>query len=107
MIVLGLWQVLAGLTALVRGGPYVATSGYTYTLDLTLWGVVMIVIGALVGGAAVFVLRGQTRAGSTAIMLAILSMIVNFLLIPLYPIWSFTIIGLGVTLIWALTTPDR
>jgi hypothetical protein len=34
-------------------------------------------------------------------------MVVNFLLIPLYPIWPLTIIALGIALIWALTTPGR
>ena len=40
-------------------------------------------------------------------MLACLSMIVNFLLVPFYPIWSLVIIALDVTLVWALTTPGR
>ena len=107
MIVLGLWQVLAGLTAVLRAGPYITGPGHTFGGDLVAWGTTVIVLGVLVGGAALFVVRGRNRAATAAIVLAVLSMIVNFLLIPHYPIWSLTIIGLSATLIWALAASGR
>jgi hypothetical protein len=107
MIVLGLWQVLAGLTAVVHASPYTAVPGYTFAGDLVTWGFTVIVLGVVIGAAAFFVARGQNRATTTGIVLAVLSMIANFLLIPHYPIWSLTIIGLSVTLIWALVASER
>ena len=61
MIVLGLWQVLAGLTAVLRAGPYTTVPGYTFAGDLVAWGTTVIVLGVLIGAAAVFVVRGQDR----------------------------------------------
>jgi hypothetical protein len=107
MIVLGLWQVLAGVTAVLRAGPYAAVAGYTFAGGLVAWGVTVIVLGILLGAAAVFVIRGRNGAGTAAIVLACLSMIANFVLIPHYPIWSLTIIGLSATLLWATAAARR
>jgi uncharacterized membrane protein YozB (DUF420 family) len=107
MIVLGLWQVLAGLTAVLRAGPYTAVAGYTFAGALVAWGATVIVLGVLIGGAAVFVIRGRNRAATAVVVLAVLSMIANFVLIPYYPIWSLTIIGLSATLVWAMTAAGR
>lgn len=108
MLVLGLWQVLAGLTAVVSGGGLYATpSGYTYSFTAAGWGWVVLLLGVLIAGVGVVVLRGLPWGDTTAIVLAPLSMIVNFLTIPFYPIWSLVIIALNATLIWALTTQGR
>jgi len=107
MLVLGLWQVLAGLTAVVRDGLYVATPGYTYAFSVAGWGWLVLLLGVLIGGTGIAVLQGRSWGDPVAIVLAGLSMIANFLLIPFYPIWSLLIIALDVALIWALTTPGR
>jgi hypothetical protein len=88
----------------VRGGLYVTTPGYTYSLGVAGWGWIILLLGVLVGGT---VLRGRSWGDAAAIVLAGLSMLANFLLIPFYPIWSLLIIALNVTLIWTLTHPDR
>lgn len=107
MLVLGLWQVVAGLTAVVRDGLHVTTPGYTYSFSGAGWGWVLLLLGLLIGGTGVVVLQGRIWGDSAAIVLACLSMIANFLLVPFYPIWSLAIIALDVALIWTLTTPDR
>jgi hypothetical protein len=107
MLVLGLWQLLAGLTAVARDGLYVATAGYTYAFDIAGWGWLVLLLGVLIGGTGIAVLQGRSWGDRTAIVLACLSILVNFLLIPFYPIWSLLIIALNVALIWALTTPGR
>src|SRR5690242_2466262 len=43
MFVLGLWQVLAGITAVVRDRLYAAPPGYVYGFDIAVWGWVLIV----------------------------------------------------------------
>jgi len=108
LLVLGLWQVLAGLTAVVGGGGlYVTPPGYTYSFSVAGWGWVILLLGVLIAGAGVGVVLGRRWGDTAAIVLASLSMIVNFLMIPFYPIWSMVIIALNVTLIWALTTRSR
>ena len=107
ILVLGLWQFLAGLTAVVRAGLYLAPPGYTFSFRVAGWGWVLLLLGVLSAGAGVGVLLGRSWGDKAAIVLASLSMIVNFLLVPFYPIWSLVIIVLDLTFIWALTAPGR
>ena len=40
-------------------------------------------------------------------MLASISIVANFFWMPYYPLWSLTIIALGVLVIWAATAHGR
>ena len=61
----------------------------------------------LIAGVDVVVLLGRRWGDTAAIVLASLSMIANFVVIPFYPIWSLVIIALNAALVWALTTLGR
>ena len=52
-------------------------------------------------------LRGVTWARMTGIGLASLSMIVQFMFIPHYPIWSVLVIALDAVVVYALATYRR
>src|SRR3954454_13509466 len=103
VVVLGLWQGLAGITAVLHDGLYVTPRGYVYALDIAGWGWTELVIAVLTVGAGVGVLLGRPWGELVEIVLAALSMVVNFLLIPYFPIWSVLIIALSVVAIWAVT----
>jgi hypothetical protein len=105
--VLGFWQALVGLTALLRDGVYSAAPAYTYTLELTVWGWIHLLVGVLIAGAGIAVLMGKAWGSAAAIVLASLSMVVNFAFIPHFPIYSLAIIALDVAVIWTLTTYER
>jgi hypothetical protein len=107
MMVAGVWQILAGIAALFQDTVYVSTPEYVYSFDLTAWGWIHLLMGILILLAGIGVVRGQTWARATGIVLACLSLIANFLFIPHYPIWSLVIIGLDVAVIWALATYRR
>jgi hypothetical protein len=107
MLVLGVWQVLAGLTAVVRDGLYATAATYTFAFSTTAWGWLVVLLGVLIAATGIAVLLGRDWGDTAAVVLAGLTMIANFLLIPLYPLWPSVIIVLGITLIWALTTPGR
>ena len=107
MVIAGFWQALAGIAALVHDNVYVTTPQYIYSLDLTGWGWIHLLLGILVVCAGVAVFVGQMWARVVGILLAGLSLIANFLFIPHYPIWSLTIIALDVAVIWALATYRR
>ena len=107
MFVLGLWQVLAGIAAVVRGGLFATAPGYIYAFDIVVWGWILILLGVLIAGASIVVLLGWNGGDTAAIWLACLCMVANFLVIPYYPIWSLTIIGLSVILLWALMARGR
>ena len=64
-------------------------------------------LGILAGVAGWGVLKGQMWARVVGIGFALLSMAIQFLIIPLYPIWSLLMIALDIGIIWALATYRR
>src|SRR5690349_17820808 len=107
MMISGVFQALAGISALVHDEVYVATPQYIYSFDLTGWGWIHLLLGIVVAGAGFAVLKGQMWARVVGIVLACLSLIANFLFIPHYPLWSLAIIAVDVAVIWALCTYRR
>jgi hypothetical protein len=102
MIMTGVFQALQGLIAIFENEFYVATRNYLFQFDATTWGWIHLVVGLLVAFAGWGLLSGRTWARATAIALAVLSAIANFLFIPYYPFWSLLIIALDVFVIWAI-----
>jgi hypothetical protein len=105
MLLIGIFQVIAGLAAIFDDQFFVVTQNYVFDLDVTAWGWVHLLIGVLLLFAAWGLFSGATWAGVTAIFLALLSAVANFFFIPYYPFWSLLLIGLAVWVIWALTRP--
>ena len=52
-------------------------------------------------------MSGRLWGRLVGIVLAVLSMIANFLFVPYYPVWSLLIIALDVFVIWALCLYSR
>jgi hypothetical protein len=107
LIVAGTVQVLEGISAVAADDIIVAGPQYIYQWNATGWGVVHIVIGALIIAVGVALLSGRTWARLTAIVLTALSIVAHFLWLPHNPWWSVLIIALDVFLIWALATWHR
>jgi len=103
MIVIGCFQVIAGIAAIAGDEFFVVTANYTFDLDTTAWGWIHLILGIviLLAGAALF--SGAVWAGAVAIVLAILSAIANFFFIPYYPFWSIVVIALDIWVIWAIS----
>jgi hypothetical protein len=99
---LGLFQVIAGLTAVVNDNVYVTTVNYVFELDLTAWGWIHLLVGVLAAATGIALLFDQNWARVVGIGFAVLSMLTNFAFIPYYPFWSLVIIALGVAVVWAL-----
>ncbi|HKE50310.1 MAG TPA: hypothetical protein VKE25_02255, partial [Actinomycetes bacterium] len=81
---------------------YVQLPNYTFEYDLTSWGWIHLILGALIAVAGFAVLGGAVWARAVGIALAGLSAIANFLWLPYYPVWSVVAIGLAVATIWGL-----
>ena len=106
LIMLGVFQMLEGLAALVNDEVLVTVRGYVYEFDVTAWGWTHLLIGAGAALTGVFLIRGALWARAVGIFVAGLSAVANFLFIPYYPVWSLLIIALNVAVIWALVTYD-
>ena len=98
----GLFQFFEGLSAVLQDDLYVRTPNYVYQFDLTTWGWLHLIVGALAIGVGVAVLMGQRWAMVTGIVMATLSLITQFLFIPWQPFWAMIIIGIDIAVVWAL-----
>jgi hypothetical protein len=107
MIMAGGFQSLSGISALAKDDFYVTTPNYVLNLDATQWGWTHLILGLVVLFAGFAVLSGKTWGRVVGIILAVLSALVNFAFIPVYPFWSITIIALDVFIIWALAAHGR
>jgi hypothetical protein len=105
MTLIGVFQVIAGLVAIIDDDFYVVTQNYTFDVDTTAWGWIHLLLGIVVLVAAYYLTAGQAWAGAVAVVLATLSAIANFFFIPYYPFWSLLLIALAVWVIWSLTKP--
>jgi hypothetical protein len=105
LAIVGTFQILDGLVAILNDDFYLRTANYTFNLDVSAWGWIHLLLGILFVAAAWGLYSGSTWAGVTAIVVASLSAIANFLFIPYYPLWSILVIALNVWVIWALTRP--
>jgi uncharacterized membrane protein len=107
MVLGGVLNIVHGLVALLNDDWAVWSNSGAVYLDLTTWGWVHILVGSLVILAGIGVLSGNVLARTVGVFLAGLSLVTNFLYMPVYPVWSITVIVLDVLMIWALTAHGR
>jgi hypothetical protein len=105
MIVVGLFQFVEGLVAVINGTDFlVRTANYVFTFNASAWGWFHMIVGLGAAVAGGFIFTGNVFARSVGIALAGVSAIANFMWLPHYPIWAIIIIALDVFVIWALCT---
>ena len=107
LLLAGAFGFFQGLAAVVKGDFFVATAHNTYSLNVSVWGWIHLVIGIVAIATGFALLAGRTWARIVGIILAFFSAASNFMFIPYYPIWAILIIALDVAVIWALTNYDR
>jgi uncharacterized membrane protein len=105
LMLIGVFQAIAGLVAIFDDDFYLVTRNYTFDLDVTAWGWIHLIIGILLVTVGLALFARSTWAGVAAIMLASLSAVANFFFIPYYPFWAILVIALDIWVIWSLTRP--
>jgi hypothetical protein len=109
MILAGIMQAIQGLVALTNDKYYVlnVNGDYLFKYDTTSWGWVHLIMGVIVALAGVGLFQGSTWARVVAVMVASVGILVNFVWMPYYPIWSLTLIAFFGFVIWAATAHGR
>jgi hypothetical protein len=105
LLLIGIFQAIAGLSAIFDDQFYVVGANYAFDLDVTAWGWVHLIIGLLLITAGWGLFSRSTWGAAMAIFVASLSAVANFFFIPYYPFWAILIIALDVWVIWAVTRP--
>ena len=104
MVVGGALQMAQGWIAIVDDGYFAMGEDYLFAFDQTAWGWIHIVLGLLLVTAGLTLLRGSTWARGVAVAVAGLSIVTNFLWLPISPLWSLTTIAMSLAVIWAVTS---
>ncbi|HEX5928290.1 MAG TPA: hypothetical protein VFY48_02765 [Solirubrobacterales bacterium] len=103
LTIIGVFQVVAGLTAIFDDEFFVVTANYTFEFDTTVWGWLHLILGVVMVSTGMGLFVGKSWAAVTGIFLATLSAIANFFFIPYYPFWAILVIALDIWVIWSLT----
>ena len=103
LIIGGSLGLIFGIIAAVNDNWVVFTNRGQVSLDLSTWGWVHIIVGAIVVLAGFGVFTGNILARIVAVAVAVVSLIANFLWLPVYPVWAIIIITIDVLVIRALT----
>ncbi|GAA3302338.1 DUF7144 family membrane protein [Streptomyces cinereospinus] len=98
----GLLDVLRGIMAIAEDDIFVTTRNYVFEFDLTSWGWIHLVLGALAIVIGFGLLRTAMWARVAGVAIAGLVIIANFLSLPYYPVWSVAMIAISAFVIWAL-----
>jgi hypothetical protein len=108
MVMLGAFHALEGLVAIFKDEYFlVGKSGLTVHVDYTTWGWTHLIFGLVIAFAGVSLFSGRMWARIVAVIVAMLSAVVNIGFLAAYPVWSTIMIALDVLVIWAVTVHGR
>jgi hypothetical protein len=107
MVMIGIFQAIIGLAAILENEFLAATPNYVFELDATAWGWAHLILGIVMLLAASGLYSGAVWARTLGVIIALISAVANFAFIPRYPVWSILIVAIDVTVIWALTVHGR
>jgi hypothetical protein len=108
----GVLALLQGVAAIAGDDVYSRVGPYVYGFDLTGWGWIHLILGALVAATGWGVLARAAWARLTGIVLTSVSLVAQFLFLPYAPLWSLVLMVIDVFVIralasWTAPTPLR
>ncbi|MEU0331780.1 hypothetical protein [Streptomyces sp. NPDC006193] len=104
MVCSGILALFQGIAAVAGDDVYLRMGSYVYRLNLTGWGTIHIIIGALVLLTGIGLLRDMAWARFAGLFLVALSLVAQFLFLPYAPVWSVIMMAIDVFVIWALAS---
>lgn len=103
MSLLGVFQAIIGLTALLNDKFYLALHGRLLVFNFTAWGWIHLIYGILMLVVGTSLFSGRKWALVVAAILATFNFILQFAFVSAYPIWSIIVMILDIVVIYALT----
>jgi hypothetical protein len=107
MMIGGLFDFFSGLAALIRGQFFVVLPNYAFSISATGWGWLHLIVGALVFATGAALLTDHLWARIAGVVIASISAVMNFVLLPYQPLWAVIVIALDIFIVWALLSPRR
>ena len=102
MVVVGFFQGLMGLLALLNGNFFVVDAGSLVVFNMATWGWIHLLVGALLAVAGLSVLKGNAFGRTVGALLAVLSLVGTLALVAASPVWSVIVIALDLLVLYGL-----
>jgi hypothetical protein len=103
LTMLGLFNVFEGLVALLENNVTYVNGDNLVVVNLTGWGILLLVFGALLIAVGIGLLARNKVARIAAIVVVGLHALAQIAALSAYPIWSLLMIALDVVILFALT----
>ena len=107
LIIVGFFHLFAGIVALFNSDVYLIAKNSTWLVSYTSWGWAHIVWGVLSILAGGSLAKGNMYGRIVAVVVALMSAVVNLAFVPVYPIWSILIIVVDICVIFAVTVHGK
>ena len=105
LTIIGAIDFFEGLIAVIRGEYYAIHGGQLIIFDTTTWGWITMIMGVLLFLVGLGLASKQGWARWTAVVLIVVNLFaqLGWLGNTAYPLWTLTLIGLEIVVIYALT----
>jgi len=107
LIIGGVCHAMQGFVGIATNEFYVTTQKWIFQFDVTTWGWIHVIVGVVAVLAGIGLFTGAVWARAVAVLVAAISILINFAWLPYYPVWSILIIAFDVFVIWAVTAHGR
>jgi len=107
MITSGMLTFFIGITGIIRGTFFNNVATYPFYYSVRSRGVTLLVLGAIAFVLGLMLLVHITVARHVATLVAVLTVVANFMFLPFYPFWSIVVLALNILIIWELTRDRR
>ncbi|MEQ3552099.1 hypothetical protein WIS52_16620 [Pseudonocardia nematodicida] len=102
VIMLGLFNLVYGLTAVLHDELFAVIPGGVLLFDLTTWGWVHAILGIAQIAVGAGILRGMRWALVLGVVLAVLNGVAQLIVLPYYPFWALIVIAVDCLVIYAI-----
>jgi hypothetical protein len=102
MLVRSFFQAFLGIVALSKDDFFLVSQDKLAVFNFTAWGWVHLVLAAIMLTAAFSVFGGGVWGRVVGIFVYSMSLLINLIFLPAYPIWSIAIILMDSLIIYAL-----
>ena len=101
LFIVGLFNILDGVLTLVRK-EYFSSASVVFA-NMQAWGWAVLIVGLVQLLAGWLVLSRSSVGRWVGIIIVIISMMVSFVGIGVYPFWTFIILAVDAMVLWGLT----
>ncbi len=98
----GVVGIFRGIMAIAEDDVFLTTPNYVFQFDLTGWGWIHLVLGAVALAVSFGLYKVSMWARVAGVAIAAVVIVANFLSLPYYPAWSILMIAMSGFVIWAL-----